>query len=280
MDASRRGGHHPAVLKTGDPGWPRQFFEPGGGDAHLLFEVFGAFTQQLEVSRTRHRAAGVPEGCGLERFESTTPSLGLSGPFGEQLRREQPALFAAAQAGGQFARLRGMVADPPTLDYLRDVVGVVTALLDAGGVAVFDPHCFAWWSAAEWRERIFAPAAPLPEEHVVILVSDEEGGRWYHTRGLIKFGRPDLSVHHVPPKLEPAVKELFDRFIQLQAYGGVVPDGQEVRMRALPAGWRCSLTGDLDDADFNNRHLEIGPPAPAARRARAAPPRPKGGRRR
>ncbi len=82
-----------------------------------------------------------------------------------------------------------------------------------------------WWSPAEWRERAFEPAGPVPRHHAVILVSEEpeQGGKWYHTRGMRKFGRPDVSVHGVTPELEAGVEDLLNRFIELLAFGGVVP---------------------------------------------------------
>ena len=77
---------------------------------------------------------------------------------------------------------------------------LITHFLDHGGVAVYDPQMFEWWSPKKWRERIFSPAGPVPRHHTVILVSeDAPGTEWIHTRGLRKFGRPDLSVHRVPP---------------------------------------------------------------------------------
>jgi hypothetical protein len=108
---------------------------------------------------------------------------------------------------------------------------------------------------------VFEPSGAVPRHHVVILVSDEPGGRsrWYHTRGMVKFGRPDVSVRNVPPALEAAVKDLCDRFIEVQAFGAVIAEGQEIKMDALPRGWRCRHGGNLDDPDFNNRHVEIGP---------------------
>ncbi len=76
---------------------------------------------------------------------------------------------------------------------------------------------------------------------------------------MIKFGRPDLSVRGVTRELGPAVEDLCNRFIEMQAFGAVVPEGQEVKMKALPPGWRCRHGGTIDDPDFNNVHLEIGP---------------------
>ena len=98
--------------------------------------------------------------------------------------------------------------------------------------------------------------------HVSILFSAEEsGGLWFHTRGMRKFGRPDLSLHNVPDKYEKAAIELCNRFIELQAAGGRIPDGQEIQMPSLPGGLVCRHKGSLDDPDFNNVHVEIQFPA-------------------
>jgi hypothetical protein len=248
--------------------WPRRYFQPGGGDAHLFYKVHGAFAGKPELSRSRHRCAGVPSGCSVQLYSRDAHpdllAMGLDDEWiGPKLRTTNRALFDAASSTGQCLVLRGEVRDPSTLDYFRDALGLVMALLESGGVAVFDAHMFKWWSADEWRERAFEPGeAAVPRHHVVILFSDDEptpGRRWYHTRGMLKFGRPDLSVHDVTPNLEAAVEDLCARFIEHQALGAVIPEGQEVKMKTLPAGWRCRHAGDLEDPDFNNRHIEIGP---------------------
>lgn len=157
--------------------------------------------------------------------------------------------------------LRGVVRDPHSLDYLRDAVGLVMALVDSGGIAVFDAHAFQWWSGEEWRLKVFEQPFVAPHQHVSLMASEEQEPerRWYHTRGMIKFGRPDLSVHNVEPELEAGVEALCNRLIESQVLGAVVAEGEAVRMRSLPPGWRCRHRGSLDDPDFNNRHIEIGP---------------------
>jgi len=108
-------------------------------------------------------------------------------------------------------------------------------------------------------ETAGAPAAPVPRRHVVILYSPEEisGRKWFHTRGMRKFGRPDISVHDVKPEYGAGVIDLCNRLIELHADGGVVPEGQEIRMASLPSGAIAHHRGDLDDPDFNNVHIEI-----------------------
>jgi hypothetical protein len=111
---------------------------------------------------------------------------------------------------------------------------------------------------ARSRDRAFAPPAPVPHRHIVILVSeDRRETEWIHTRGLRKFGRPDLSIHQVPAAWKPGVIDLCERFIEFQAFGAVVPEGQPIRMRSLPPGMRCRHAGHVEDPDFNNRHIEI-----------------------
>jgi len=253
---------HPEPLAS----WPRNYFQPDGGDAHLFYKVHGTFSGAPSVSRVDHRCDGIPDGCTLERFTREAHpgvlDIGLDdGWIGREFRRSNSAVAREVEATDECLILRGVVPDPSTLDYFRDAVGLVMALLESGGVAVFDPHMFRWWSAAEWRERAFAPAPAVPRHHVVTLVSEEEDrrSRWYHTRGMIKFGRPDISVHYVPPDLEATVQDLCNRFIEMQAFGAVIPDGQELKMPGLPSGWRCRHGGDLDDPDFNNRHVDVGP---------------------
>jgi hypothetical protein len=236
--------------------WPRTYYEPGGGDANLFYKVHGRFAEAPEVSRSKYRTDGVPAGCDLQLYTHADEvhTMGLEyGWIAHQFRDEHPALCKQVLASEQCLVLRGEIEDPPTLDYFRDAVGLVMALLDAGGIAVFDPHMFKWWNAEEWRTHAFEPDGAVPRHHAVILVSDD----WYHTRGMRKFGRPDLSIHGVTAKLSAGVEDLCNRMIEMQAFGAVIPEGQPIKMKGLPAGWRCHHGGDLDDPDFNNRHIEI-----------------------
>lgn len=71
------------------------------------------------------------------------------------------------------------------------------------------------------------------------------------------FGRPDLSIHNVPVQYHQAVIDLCNRFIEFQAFGGVIAEGQEIKIWSLPEGMVCHHRGDMDDPDFNNVHVEI-----------------------
>lgn len=71
------------------------------------------------------------------------------------------------------------------------------------------------------------------------------------------FGRPDLGMFNVTPDLKDGAIEMVNRFIEFQAFGGILEEGKEISMQGLPEGLFCHHAGDLDDPDFNNVHVEI-----------------------
>ncbi len=150
------------------------------------------------------------------------------------------------------------IGDQDTLDYLRNLVGLITYFLDNGGVCVYEPQRFKWWAPDEWTENIFADKEPKIFQHTTILASKQENGNlWYHTRGLRLFARPDISVHDVTDELAENVHEMINRFIEFQALGGIIEDGGNIKMKGLPKSMWCEHKGNEDDPDFNNKHVEI-----------------------
>ncbi|HEY7214659.1 MAG TPA: hypothetical protein VIC28_08510 [Thermoanaerobaculia bacterium] len=243
--------------------WKRPGFQAGGGTPFLLYVVYGSLPEEPKVSRSSYRTLGLPDGIGAEiygpKVHPEVCTTWLQGPMGELLKTQTPELVKAAAAAPGCMIIQGEPGDARTLDYLRDVVGFLTYLADNGAVAVLDPQTFTLWSPARWRSEFFAPDGPVPHRHVVILTSEDRrpDRLWFHTRGMRKFGRPDLSLRGVAGSQRAAVVDLFNRFIGLQALGGIVPESEEIRMAGLPPGLTCHHRGDVDDPDFNNVHLEI-----------------------
>jgi hypothetical protein len=247
--------------------WHRKFYQEPGGKPLMFYVVFGAFLSTPPLSRQEYRSNGVFPGLQLSHYDWGKHGDVLDGfrqgYLWDELNRHRPEFADAVQQSGECLILRGELEDQSDLNYLRDTVGLLTFLLDHGGIVVYDPLMFQWWEPEEWKDRIFRPGGVVPRHHVVILTSDEPDGEsltWFHSRGMRKFGRPDLSVHHVPPQYRDAVIDLFERFIEFQAFGGVIEEGQEIRMKTLPKAMTCEHAGDLDDPDFNNVHVEITPP--------------------
>ncbi|MBY0461447.1 MAG: hypothetical protein K2V38_29370, partial [Gemmataceae bacterium] len=210
--------------------WPRPHFAPGGGEPLLYFVAFGEFDLSKPLSASKYHSRGPGDWLAVNQItrDAHAPAFERhqSNPFWEHIRRDAPAAIEEAERAPQAIELRGAVSDPDTLDYFRDAVGVLAWLLDCGGVSIYDPQRVWLWSADEWREEVFAPGSPQPHLHTVILVSEDGPGRtWMHTRGMRQYGRPDLSVRGVGESHLDAVTELLDRFINLQALGGLITDG-------------------------------------------------------
>jgi len=243
--------------------WPRKYYQPDAGDALIFFVVFGKFGEIGPVSQSSYRCAAIPETVDMQEYK-TEVHLQVLNSFREGLlwdleKEKLGTLREKIEQAPECIVIRGEIPDPSSLNYLRDVVGLSTYLLDHGGCAIYDPQRLKYWSPSEWHSMIFEPGHAVPLAHSIILVSEEANKtKWFHTRGLRKFGRADLSVHRVPADADTAVHELINRFIVFQAEGGVITEGQEIKMKSLPSGLRCHITGDLDDPDFNNIHVEIG----------------------
>lgn len=183
--------------------WPRAQYRKGGADAFLAYVVFGKL-DHLDVSRSRYRTNGLPAGVSA-RTGVRCDDL-RSGLFGSMLAKHEPPLATSVASAPNCVVVMGSVPDPKDLNYLRDTVGVVTAMWDVGAVAVLDMQSFRWYSKAEWHTEIFDPDGAVPRHHVSILWSEEDGRLWFHTRGMRKFGRPDISVTRVPS--DPATPSL------------------------------------------------------------------------
>ncbi len=233
--------------------WEREHYQPEAGDALLSFLVFGRLNADVEVDAATYRTSGPPKGLEMELFNPIDhPEWfeSLFDGYAGALLAEEPDLEAAAKAAPAVALLSGEVEDPETLDYLRDIVGVVTALLDAGGVAVFDAVALRWWSPAEWRETIFEPAAPEPIEHVTLLASEEDDGFWMHSRGLAKFGRPDLSARGLGQDELETFAGLFESLVVMLAGGATIPDGQRLRIGGTKTERTSTLVEDEEGDAF------------------------------
>jgi hypothetical protein len=256
--------------------WERPQYEAGGGDASVLFVVFGPKPEPLRVTSLAHRVVPMDLSLELEYQEAHVASALLDSPFGATLLQgwegDEPSVLTA---DGCMV-MRAEVPDPKDLRYLRNCVGVVTAILEAGGRAAANLQSLGMFTPEQWRAVIFAPDKPQPRLHVNVFHGEEEargapqgagseargapqgagskqGTVWLHSRGLRAFGRPDVSIRNVPQDAMPAASDLCNRLIESQAYGRVIPDGPIEGMTA-------HTTGSLQDPDFDNVHIELAWP--------------------
>lgn len=247
------------------PTWPRPNFTPGGDDALIRYAIFGKLDLSVPIDREKYRSAAVPDGLELVQYDRDRQQAGFHQYFSSRgwklAAEESPAMAYTAETSPNMAVLRGFVKDPATLDYLRDCIGVIAYLFDRGAVTVFDPQTFHLWTADEWRSELFAPGHAAPHRHILILRSPEDhrigNTEWIHTRGMRKFGRPDLSVRGVGPAYQLKVIELLNLYIDYQAHGGEILADDVVTLDGLPTEGTCYPNPQLDHPDFHNSHVEI-----------------------
>lgn len=253
--------------------WDRPLFTPGGGDAFVYLVVFGADADLLEISTDEHHVDEVPDGIDAHELGVDWVQSFFDPPMGDQLRERDPDTAALAEQAESCIVVTGTVSDPPTLDYLRNVIGIATAALDTGGVAVLSLQTLDLFDPDRWRAEVFDADRTLSHRLVALLVSEEdedeeEAGdedddagpvptRWVHTRGLRVFGRPDLSIHGVAADELELVNQLLNALVAQLARGLVIDDDMVMDIGGDVGTLRFERRGHLDDPDFNNEHLEI-----------------------
>jgi hypothetical protein len=225
------------------PDWPRPHHKPSPSKASLFYLVFGEPPADLNISRARHHVDQLPpelrvsihaRGDDPAWFDAWfSPPVGLEMPhvFGE----EAPKVAAA----GRVAAVRAEFNDPESLAYLRNTVGVVSAIAEQGAVAIFDVQALTWWRPEGWRRRFVDRSEFAIGDHIFTAVSRDPGDESktsLRTRGMKKFGRPDLLVRHLPGPADvdsPSVAhaaEVVDGLANYLARGGILSDGETMHL--------------------------------------------------
>ena len=247
-----------------EPDWSRPHWTRDEAKAMLLYFVFGGFAAEPRLDLSAHGSRGLPPEVEMRRIPKAAlahwEGHPLRGALGEILREGNPAAFEAARKAPECLMLRGELADADSLAYLADTLGVVAALLEAGGAAVVDPQILEMFTPAEWRARYAGAAAATPRSHVAILCNDDAAGsveQWIHTRGMRKFARPDISIRRVPQTEVQRAGAVAARLVELGVRGMRFGDGSVVEAEGLPGGLKTTRGGSLDDPEFNNTHIEL-----------------------
>lgn len=245
--------------------WSRPHWTRDDAKAMLLYFVFGEFAAEPQLDLSAHGSHGLPQEVEMRRIPKAAlahwQGHPLRGALGEILREGNPAAFDAARKAPECLMLRGELPDADSLAYLRDTLGVVAALLEAGGVAVVDPQILEMFSADAWRARYAGAETSAARNHVLVLRQDDTAGSaWIKTRGMRKFARPDISIRRVPQSETQRAGAIAARLVDLQARGMRFGEGSSVDVEGLPDGLTITRGGSLDDPEFNNTHLEMSWP--------------------
>lgn len=227
--------------------WPRPRYVAGGGDALVALEVCGEFAADWAPLELPDGLKATVKANDFARFGEAEA---------EMLRVSNPGAARAMEAAPQVVSVRGVVADPPDLEYLRFTLGLIHDLLRFGGAGVIDPQTLQVFSPPQWRE-IYWSGAFEPTSHATILLSPEADKIWLHTRGMRLFGRPDVSCHGVLPAEVELLQPVFNGLIRMMAAGAIIPDGQMVQAVGIENRLICRNSGGLDDPDFSNFRVEL-----------------------
>jgi hypothetical protein len=225
------------------PDWPRPHHEPSASKAFLFCLVFGEPPADLNISRARHHVDQLPPELQVSIHARGDDPAWFDAWFSPPVGLEMPHVFGEdapkVAAAGRVAAVRAEFNDPDSLAYLRNTVGVVSAIAEHGAVAIFDVQALTWWRPQEWRRRFVDRSEFAIGDHIFTAVSRDPGDASktsLRTRGMAKFGRPDLLVRHLPGPAgvdNPAVAraaEVVDGLANYLARGGILSDGQTMHL--------------------------------------------------
>ncbi len=240
--------------------WSRTSFKKPLYNSLSFLVVYGNFDVDFKINKS-YNVTGIQEGIEIMHYDSLTQLEVLetfkNGYTWDELSNNNPKLKADIDSAKECYIIKGETVDLNNLNDLRNIIGITSYLIDNGGVAVYDLQTLTFWNAKEWDTQIFKSQNNELSRQVLILFSEDDDGKWYHTRGMRKFGRPDLSIHNVPKEYEKDIIDLINSFISLQILGEIIETGRQINSDTLPEGMRCENLGDFEDLDFNNKHIEI-----------------------
>ena len=202
-------------------GFERPYYEDLNYRPFIFYVVFGVNGEELSVSRERHHVDAFPDGLDLisynksEHNEYMTELIG--GTLGKILNEDNHALYETIQNTEQWVVIQGEVIQDTDLNYMRNVIGFVQALIETGAVGVLDVQTFKLFTSEEWTNNIFTQEFN-PYDHATILVSTMEDG---------------------------ALGVFFSRPTKLHTHSG------------LTYIVNASYVDDLDNPDFNNSYYHI-----------------------
>ena len=242
--------------------YERPYYEDLNYHPLLFYVVFGVEDEELSVSRERHHVDEFPEGLDMIFYKkpehSEYMSSMLGGTLGEILKEDNPALYEAARNSNGWAVIRGEVVQDADLNYMRNVIGFVQALVEKDAVGVLDLQTFKLFSSTEWTENFFTKEFDA-YDHVVILASEmEDGSIWLHTRGMRKFGRPDMSLKNVAPEDVNHAAQVINQMIYYGALGIFFSQPTKLHTHTERTYVvNTKFVEDFEDPDFNNSYYEI-----------------------
>jgi hypothetical protein len=218
--------------------WQRPSFRPTGRDATVTLIAF-ADEDVIGSEPDLRIGADIPEtapvaGLDLRSHRYADSPAWIDGWRTGALRN------LAARGLDDLARLDAAsccysitvtVEDPADLSHLQLGWAVASAIATAGAFATLDAHAATWFPGPSVAS--LSPHRPFTVQQEVSLTAENEPvpgfGHPVHTRGMIKFGRPDL-VAGVPSSRIEETGRILNHLARMLAEGAVVVPGQQFRI--------------------------------------------------
>ena len=244
--------------------WLRKYFSQPYKKPFLFYIIFGSKVERLNISKSKHNVDEMPEDleiisyCKLSNDEEKNYIEGFYSDYlGKLLKEKSRTLSDDILKCDHITVVRGEFNDSDSLSYLKNTLGVVKALLGTGAVGVLDIQVLQWFEPEEWAKKYFEPKAPLPRNHIWIFESEDNKQIWLHTRGMRKFGRPDISIRNLTKKNYDLGIDLINRFIEVFAFGLLPDEKKEIRIGNMKNPTHAKILGDYANYDFNNYYFEF-----------------------
>jgi len=247
--------------------WERVYFKESydKGKPFLFYVLFGADNMsEMQISKDKHNVDEMPNGLELanhNKLDSAEQKNYVEGflndNFTKFLKEKSNKLFEEVLTCKNIIVVKGEFEDTNSLNYLKNTIGIIQAIIETNIVAIFDLQILEWFKPEEWSKKYFEPKAPNSFDHIKIFWSENGNDIWLHTRGMRKFGRPDLSIRKVTSEKKDLGIEIINRFIQAYAYGFIPDETQAIKIKGMEEGVYGKIKGNYDDPDFNNYYFEI-----------------------
>ena len=239
----------------------RRYYQDIGYKPFLFFIIFGVSGEDLEVSREKHKVDELPAGLDIRTFTREMHGEWIdgwfTGAYESVLRKADSALFESCRNSDECTVLQGYVKKDSTLDYMKNVIGIIQAFIDKGALGILDPQTITLYSPEQWTDRFFDKDVNA-QNHVMILYSEEDNGYWLHTRGMAEFGRPDIGIDGVPEEKVHDYEQLINQMIY---YGGQgVFFEKDTRLHTFDGKAfvvHPEFVNDFENEDYNNAYYNV-----------------------
>ncbi|GAA3221662.1 hypothetical protein ACFO1B_16320 [Dactylosporangium siamense] len=217
--------------------WQRPAFRATGRDASVMLIAF-ADTNVLGGGAELRVRDAVPPTAPLAALDLRIHQYADSAAWIDtwrtgalrNLAAQQPLDLDRLDAATWCYSISIAAADPADLTHLQLAWAVAAGIAAAGAFAALDVFAANWLTGAS--VAALSPHRPFTVQQEVSLIAETEPapgfGHPVHTRGMLKFGRPDL-VAGVPADRIEETGRILNHLARMLAEGHVLTPGQVLR---------------------------------------------------